>query len=128
MESYCHPSHRYIIHVQIHTQTCSQNKHVPVYTCSCNTYVVCMHICILTCIYMHYLLQIHQWQFSPRGAAPLAVKAVLHTSVEGEGQGIRGSSSHKRRHKAVLDLFGQGLHGEVQVYTSMYIHVCAMNC
>lgn len=37
------------------------------------------------------------------------VKAVLHTHVDGEGE------RSKRRHKAVLDLFGEGLLGELQV-------------
>ena len=55
-------------------------------------------------------LQIHWWQFSPREAASLAMKAVLHTGGEGEG------SQGKRRHKIVLDLFGQGMLGEIRVH------------
>ena len=77
-----------------------------------NEGIMCVHV------HTHTLKpssQTHQWQLSPVEAGSLAMRAVLHTST----QEIGGDPSHHhkpRRHKATLELFGQGLHGEIQVH------------
>ena len=66
--------------------------------------------------------QTHKWQFSPLKATSLVAKAVLYTTTttitntcDGREGIDRFRHSHRKQHKAILDLFGQGLLGEIQV-------------
>ena len=63
------------------------------------------------------MFQTHEWQFSPLEAGSLASRAVLYTTVVRDGS----SSHNKRRHKSLLELFGQGIIGDIQVYI---VYVC----
>ena len=68
-------------------------------------------------------LQTHCWQFSPQDTEPLVLRAVLVTRMEEVVQNHthfpedHTYSQHRRGYKTTLSVFGQGIMGEIQVWS-----------